>query len=84
MLDALHANILAMVVHQSVGRSTKNARRFKLLQHNLIIFEVDFHFVSFRNIQCPAQLNGKHDSAQLVNSADDSCRLHSIVTPFAI
>lgn len=83
MLDALLAHVLAMVVHQSVGGSTKNARRFKLLQHNLIVFKVDFQLITFRNIQCPAQLNRKYDSAQLVYSADDSCRLHSIFTPFA-
>jgi hypothetical protein len=83
MLDALLAHVLAVVVHQSVGGSTKDAGRFKLLQYDFVAFEVDFQFITFRNIQCPAQLNGEYDSAQLVYSADDSCRLHSIFTPFA-
>lgn len=82
ILNALHADISAMVADKTAGRTAENAGRFILLKNHFVIIQVNFQFIPFRNIQGAAQFNGKNNSAQLINSSNDTSRFHVATLPF--
>ena len=73
--DTFLTDIFAMVDRQPVGGAAENAGRFKLLQDDLIVFQIDLQFIPLCNVQRPAKLNGKHDSSQFVHLSNDTSRL---------
>jgi high-affinity K+ transport system ATPase subunit B len=58
------------------GRAAENTGRLVFLQHDPVVLHENFQLVPLRDIQCTAQLNGQDDTAQIVNLANDTSRLH--------
>ena len=71
------AYILAMVLEQTVGRTTENAGGFELLKNDPVVIQVDLQLIPLRDIQGSPQFDWKNDPAQLVHLADDSCCFHT-------
>ena len=82
MPDAGLANILAFKRNQTLRRCAEDAGRFQLLQNDPVIFHENFQFIPLSDIQHSPQLDGKNDSSELINLANDACRLHKQPTPF--
>ena len=80
-LDALLADVLSPVGNQTPGRSAEQAGWLEFLQNDPVIFHKNLQFVPFRNIQRAAQFDWQNDSAQIINLANYSRRLHPICFP---
>lgn len=77
--DARRADVLAFKVDNLVRLSAEDASWFILLQNDTIPIDIDFESILFANAERAAQLDRNHDTAQLVNLAHDTCRLHCTI-----
>ena len=82
LLDAFLADILSAVGNQAPGGSAEEAGRLKFLQNDPVIFHKNLQFIPFFNVQRAAQLNRQNNSAQIINLANNSRRLHLYISPF--
>jgi len=70
------ADVFPPVIRQSPGRTAEQTGWLVLLQYDSISIQIDFQRIPFLNIQSPAKLNRKNDSAQFVNFTHNSGCLH--------
>ena len=76
LLDAVGADVLALVVDYIAAFVTEYAGRLILVQNNIVAFNKYFKSISFGDIQGAAKLDGQNDTQQLVNFSNNSGGLH--------
>ena len=70
------ANILAFVMDDVLCVAAENAGGLVLFQHDLISIHIDFQGILYLDIHGAAQFNGQHNTAQFINLANNTGRLH--------
>ena len=66
-LDALRADVLAVEHDDVFGVITEDTGGLILPQNNGRTIHIDLKGIFLRNVQGAAQLDGQHDTAQLIN-----------------
>ena len=79
--DAVGANVLALVVDDVFRVITEDAGRLILAQDDGLAIHEDLDAVFFLDAEGSSQLDGEHDTTQLVNLSNNACRLHSKMPP---
>jgi hypothetical protein len=74
--SAVLADRLVLVNQDLLAAAAKNAVGFVFFQNDRVSLGVDFHRVAASHIKVLAQLNGKGNSAQVVDMSDHAGRFH--------
>jgi hypothetical protein len=77
IVDALVANKFALVLNKALCRSAEHTAVLKFAENDMIVFNENFHFIVFGDIQSSSELNGKYDPAQFIHFANDAGRFHN-------
>ena len=72
LFSAITANILAVVADHTVRRIAEDTGRLKLLEYDFVTIHVDFQLIPLRNILRASNLDGQHNSTQLVHLTNDT------------
>ena len=79
--QTLRTDILPVEHRHVLGAITEDAAGPILLEDDRRSLNIDLQCVLFRDVQRPAQLDGQHDTAQLVHASDDPRRFHCGIPP---
>ena len=74
--QTLRADIFPVEDRHVLGAITEDAAGPILLEDDRRSLNIDLQCVLLRDVQRPAQLDGQHDTAQLVHASDDPRRFH--------
>lgn len=77
LLDAVGADVLALVIDDVFGAVTENAGRVILMKNNVITINKNLESILFSNIQGAAKFDGQNDTSELINFSDNSGRLQT-------
>jgi hypothetical protein len=72
-VDAIGADVLALITDDIFRIIAKNAGRLVLFEDDAVPVHKDFQRVAFRNIERAPHFDRQHDTAELVNLSDDPC-----------
>ena len=54
------------------------------MKNDLIVIHKDLQFVTFRDIQCSADLDRQNDPSQLIDLTNDTSGFHTQTNPFRL
>ena len=77
LLDAVGADVLALVIDDVFGAVTENAGRVILMKNNVITINKNLESILFSNIQGAAKFDGQNDTSELINFSYDTGRLQT-------
>ena len=84
LLEAVGADVLALVNRDVLRIAAEHAGRLVLFQNDRRTVHINFNGILLRDVQSPAQLNRQYDSAQLIHFSHNACRFHLFVPPFVV
>ncbi len=81
LLETLGTDSLTVKENDIVGISAENAGGRILLKNDSFIVDKDFNGILYVDIKRTADLDGEHDSSELINAAYYSGRFHWEIPP---
>ena len=82
LIQAICADALAVEEDDVIGVVTENAGGVIFLKNDAIVIGEDLDGILHLNVHGFADLDGEHDSAELVNFSDHSGGFHNVWVPF--
>jgi len=82
LVETIGADAFTVEENDVVCIVAENAGRVVFLQNDAIVVGENLNGILYFDVHGFANLNGEHDSAQLVHFSDHSCRFHNVQIPF--
>ena len=82
-LDAIGTYVFALEIYDILGVVAEDTGRLIFFQDDRSAVHINLQRILLSNVQCAAQFDGEHDTAQFIYFSYDTRRFHMCILPFS-